>query len=121
AIGAAAGDGGRLAGTTNDARRTQIDVGIRDFARFCATVVAHECGHSMGLVQDGAMPIGLYGGDAANFPGSTEGHIRNTALFPVGSTNIMSPSLSYDTAIGSGTAFNRLNLAYLREQVTYGN
>ena len=121
AIGAAAGDGGRLAGTTNDARRTQIDVGIRDFARFCATVVAHECGHSMGLVQDGAMPVGLYGGDAANFPGSTEGHIRNTSLFPAGSTNIMSPSLSYDTAIGSGTAFNRLNLAYLREQVTYGN
>ena len=121
AIGAAAGDGGRLAGTTNDVRRTQIDVAIRDFARFCATVVAHECGHSMGLVQDGAMPVGLYGGDAANFPGSTEGHIRNTALFPAGSTNIMSPSLSYDTAIGSGTAFNRLNLAYLREQVTYGN
>jgi hypothetical protein len=75
----------------------------------------------MGLVQDGAMPAGLYGGDAANFPGSTEGHIRNTALFPAGSTNIMSPSLSYDTAIGSATAFNRLNLAYLREQVTYGN
>ena len=121
AIGAAAGDGGRLAGSTNDVRRTTIDVAIRDFARFCATVVAHECGHSMGLVQDGAMPVGLYGGDAANFPGSTEGHIRNTSLFPAGSTNIMSPSLSYDTAIGSGTAFNRLNLAYLREQVTYGN
>jgi hypothetical protein len=121
AIGNAAGDAGRLAGATNDARRSAIDVAIRDFARFCATVVAHECGHSMGLVQDGAMPTGLYGGDAANFPGSTAGHIRNTALFPSGSTNIMSPALSYETAIDSATAFNRLNLAYLREQVTYGN
>jgi hypothetical protein len=33
----------------------------------------------------------------------------------------MSPALSYETAIDSATAFNRLNLAYLREQVTYGN
>lgn len=120
-IGGTAADAGRLAGTTTDARRTAIDVAIRDFARFCATVVAHECGHSMGLVQDGAMPLGLYGGDDVNFPGSSTGHIRNTALFPAGSTNVMSPSLSYDTAISSNTAFNRLNLAYLREQVTYGN
>jgi len=120
-IGAAANDAGRLAGTVTDARRTQIDVAIRDFARFCATVVAHECGHSMGLVQDGPMPTGLYGGDAANFPLSTDGHIRNADLFPSGAINVMSPALSYDNAIATDTAFNRLNLAYLREQVTYGN
>lgn len=120
-IGGDPSDAGRLAGTIQDARRTAIDVAIRDLARFCATVVAHECGHSMGLVQNGAMPVGLYGGDDANFPGSSNGHIRNTALFPPGSTNVMSPTLSYDTAIAADTAFNRLNLAYLREQVTYGN
>ena len=120
-IGATANDAGRLAGTINDGRRTQIDVAIRDFARFCATVVAHECGHSMGLVQDGAMPAGLYGGDPVNFPGSTNGHIVATPLFPAGAINVMSPSLSYSTAIAADTAFNRLNLAYLREQVTYGN
>jgi hypothetical protein len=33
----------------------------------------------------------------------------------------MSPSLGYSTALGASTAFNTLNLAYLREQATYGN
>jgi hypothetical protein len=67
------------------------------------------------------MPLGLYGNDTTNFPGSSDGHIRNTALFPAGSTNIMSPSLGYSTALGASTGFNTLNLAYLREQATYGN
>jgi hypothetical protein len=33
----------------------------------------------------------------------------------------MSPSLGYSTALGASTGFNTLNLAYLREQATYGN
>ena len=75
----------------------------------------------MGLVQDNAMPTGLYGNDTTNFPGSSEGHIRNSSLFPSGSTNVMSPSLSYSSTLNTNTAFNSLNLAYLREQVFYGN
>lgn len=121
AIGNDAQDGLRLADTLNDARAADIDAAIEDFARFAAVVTAHECGHSMGLVQNGAMPTGLYGNDTTNFPGSSDGHIRNTALFPAGSTNIMSPSLGYSTALGASTGFNTLNLAYLREQATYGN
>ncbi len=120
-IGNTAGDGNRLTGVTTDARATAIDVAIADFARFAAVVTAHECGHSMGLVQNGAMPLGLYGNDSTNFPGSSDGHIRNTSLFPGGATNVMSPSLSYSSAINPASAFNSLNLAYLREQVTYGN
>jgi hypothetical protein len=110
----------RLAGSLSDSRRDVIDTAIADFARFTAVVVAHECGHSMGLVQNGPMPTGLYGNDPVNFPDSTDGHIRNTALFPSG-TNVMSPALSYNGAIHPATAFNSLNLAYLREQVFYGN
>jgi hypothetical protein len=121
AIGNDPQDGQRLADTLNDTRATEIDAAIADFARFTAVVTAHECGHSMGLVQNGAMPLGLYGNDTTNFPGSSDGHIRNTALFPAGSTNIMSPSLGYSTALGASTGFNTLNLAYLREQATYGN
>lgn len=121
AIGNDAQDGLRLVGTLVDARSADIDAALADFARFTAVVTAHECGHSMGLVQNGAMPTGLYGGDSTNFPGSSDGHIRNTALFPTGSTNIMSPSLAYSTALGASTGFNTLNLAYLREQATYGN
>ena len=84
-------------------------------------VTAHECGHSVGLVTNGAMPTGLYGNDSVNFPGSADGHISNLNLFPPGSTNIMSPGLSYTTATSADTAFNSLNLAYLHEQVFYGN
>jgi len=114
-------DGSRLLGSPSDGRKNQIDAAIADLGRFLAVVAAHECGHSMGLVRNGAMPVGLYGNDATNFPGSQDGHIRTAALFPIGATNVMSPSLSYTTAINAATAFNTLNRAYLREQVFYGN
>ncbi len=109
-------DDERLAGTQVDARQGQIDAAIRGWARIAAVVTAHECGHSMGLVKNGAMPVGLYGGDPVNFPGSSSGHIRNTG-FPAGASNVMSPAISYDSAQHAGTAFNSLNLAYLRERV----
>jgi hypothetical protein len=120
-IGDDAQDGNRLLGTVGDARETAIDAALAELARFVATVTAHECGHSVGLVVNGAMPNGLYGNDSVNFPGSANGHIRNASLFPAGSTNIMSPSLSYTTATSSSTDFNTLNRAYLQEQVFYGN
>jgi len=121
AIGNNGQDGQRLIGTLVDARSAEIDEAIADLARFTAVVTAHECGHSMGLVQNGAMPVGLYGNDTTNFPGSTDGHIRNAALFPLGSTNIMSPTLAWTSSLGAATGFNSLNLAYLQEQVYYGN
>jgi hypothetical protein len=121
AIGADSQDGSRLLGSLTDSRATDIHAAITDLARFTSVVLAHECGHSMGLVQDNAMPAGLYGNDTTNFPGSAEGHIRNASLFPSGSTNVMSPSLSYSSTLNTNTAFNSLNLAYLREQVFYGN
>lgn len=120
-IGNVAQDGDRLLGTVGDARETAIDTAISLMARFVATVTAHECGHSVGLVVDGAMPSGLYGNDTSNFPGSASGHIRNTSLFPTGATNLMSPSLNFTLATSPSSAFNTLNLAYLREQVFYGN
>jgi hypothetical protein len=120
-IGNDAADGQRLTNVVNDGRATQIDNAIGDFARFAAVVTAHECGHSLGLVADGPMPIGLYGGDPTNFPGSTSGHIRTQSLFPSGGTNVMSPQLSYDLTLDLHTKFESLNIAYLREQVLYGN
>lgn len=120
-IGDDALDADRLTGTLNDVRAGEINRAITDFARFTATVTAHECGHSVGLVENGPMPTGLYGNDSANFPGSANGHIRNANLFPPGATNLMSPGLSYTNATSSETAFNSLNMAYLREQVFYGN
>ncbi|MGK0202408.1 MAG: hypothetical protein ACI9S9_001475 [Planctomycetota bacterium] len=120
-IGDVSQDGDRLLGTVGDSRETDIDTAISLLARFVATVTAHECGHSVGLVVDGAMPSGLYGNETGSFPGSATGHIRNTSLFPTGSTNLMSPSLNFTLATSPSSAFNTLNLAYLREQVFYGN
>ena len=120
-IGHVSQDGDRLLGTVGDSREHEIDTAISLLARFVATVTAHECGHSVGLVVEGAMPIGLYGNDSVNFPDSASGHIRNASLFPSGSTNLMSPALNFTLATGPATAFNTLNLAYLREQVFYGN
>ena len=120
-IGEAAQDGDRLLGLVGDQREADIDLALAELARFTATVTAHECGHSVGLVTNGPMPVGLYGNDTANFPGSADGHISNFNLFPPGSTNIMSPGLSYTTATSPDTAFNSLNLAYLQEQIFYGN
>lgn len=120
AIGANAQDTARLAGTLNDARQVAIGNAISRLSRFIAVVVAHETGHSMGLVKNGAMPAGLFGGDAANFPGSNSEHIRMpTSLFPLGSVNIMSPTLNFELALSANTAFNSLNRAYLRERVLY--
>lgn len=122
-IGSVAGDDERLAGNAagNATRRDAIDRAIHDLARFTAIVTAHECGHSVGLVENGPMPVGLYGDDPANFPGSIDGHIRNESLFPSTATNVMSPALGYSEAVDPASAFNSLNRAYLREQVFYGN
>ncbi len=120
-IGETTNDDQRLLGNTTDTRSSRLDSAISGLARFIAVITAHESGHSMGLVVTGAMPTGLYGNDATNFPDSTDGHIRTQSLFPSGGTNIMSPRLSYDLGIDSHTAFNSLNLAYLREQAFYGN
>ena len=104
-----------------DTRQTAISRALDEWARFIAIVTAHECGHSLGLVKDGAMPAGLYGGLAANFPGSTSGHISlsSTSIFPSGATTIMAPSLSFSNANHASSAFNALNLSYLRERSLY--
>ena len=54
---------------------------------------------------------------------SGEGTQQEVALIEGGTraTNVMSPGLSYTTATSRETAFNTLNMAYLREQVFYGN
>lgn len=113
-------DAQRLQGTLSDLRRSRIDNAILRLARFTAVVAAHECGHSVGLVQDDPMPRGLYGGDGVNFPGSTVGHIRMPlAAFPSGTQNVMAPAVDFDAALSAGTRFNSLNSAYLREQAFY--
>ncbi|MCB9868865.1 MAG: hypothetical protein H6837_03355 [Planctomycetes bacterium] len=126
-IGSDGNDAARLAGSLTDGRTTDIDNAILRMARFAAVVLAHEIGHSVGLVANGAMPVGLYGNDATHFPvypaAAADGHIKMPAsLFSGSSENIMSPAFDFDSALAPQTKFNSLNLAYLRERVlTDGN
>ena len=112
-----------LAKTTGDSRQSAMDLAYSRLGRFLAVVLAHECGHSMGLVQDGAQPTGLFGGDSVNFPGSTSGHISlaSSGLYGASAQEIMEPSLSFTKSLDSGTKFNDLLMAYLKETCLYGN
>lgn len=121
-IGEASGDRERLVGQLNDGRTAAIDRAIGRMARTASVITAHECGHSMGLVANGAMPAGLYGGDPVNFPtsgASASLHIENRSLFPSDAQNVMSPAIAFEKALSPETAFNSLNRAYLREKALY--
>ncbi|MBK8976237.1 MAG: hypothetical protein IPM29_09935 [Planctomycetes bacterium] len=126
AIGGDPLDGERLLGTRQDSRAASIDAAITYLATVAAVVTAHECGHSMGLVANGAMPRGLYGDDPVNFPlsgnqpaSNANAHIENQSLFPGSGQNIMSPAVDLDAAQSPDTKFNSLNRAYLREKALY--
>lgn len=124
-IGEDSGDKARLqnilASTNGDSRQTAMITAIDNLSRFIAVLLAHECGHSMGLVEDGAMPAGLYGGLPAFFSGSTSGHIdlSSTSIFASPATEIMTASVSYESSVDANTNFNPLLRAYLREQLYY--
>ncbi|MFH2000085.1 MAG: hypothetical protein ABIK28_10405, partial [Planctomycetota bacterium] len=103
-------------------RRDKIEVAITKLARFIAVVSSHEMGHSMGLSVNNAMPNGLYGGDSTNFPGSDSNHLNLSsfpALFSIPAVNIMIPATNFWLTNATGTRFNMLNMAYLREKTYY--
>jgi hypothetical protein len=110
-----------LVGGLGDTRQTQINTALSRFAGILAVTLAHECGHSMGLVQDGPPPLGLFGG-STSFPGSSAGHLNlaSTSLFPLGAQEIMSPAISFQGANNPATGFNPLFVAYFKETLIYG-
>lgn len=99
-------------------RTDQIDRAVGALVDVVALVVAHECGHCHGLVADGAMPEGLYGGERS-FLGSRSWHIDARSLFPPGAQNVMAPGISFTEPQHPASGFTTLNKAYLRERVLY--
>lgn len=87
------------------------------FARALAAILAHEIGHSIGLVANGPPPEGLFGGEEnADFTGywTSPYHIDTTG------NNIMESSMSFSSTQYTGTyalRFNELNMAYLLERI----
>jgi hypothetical protein len=90
---------------------------VDSLARVVATILAHEIGHSIGLVANGAPSPGLFGGEYnASFAGpyTTDYHIDTPG------NNIMAAAISFTSAIASGSNvphFNEMNMAYLLERI----
>ncbi len=110
-----------LASGSGDTRQNQIGLALVRLGRILAVTLAHECGHSMGLVQDGALPLGIFGA-SSSFPGSSSGHLNlaTTSIFPLGAQEVMSPSISFQGANHIATGFNPLFRAYFKETMLYG-
>ena len=77
---------------------------IDDWTSVIGVVLAHEIGHSVGLVAPGAMPTGLFGDSSLHdsFAGAAE---------------VMAPSVGYEAMATLNYMFRDLDLAYLRQRV----
>ncbi len=98
-------------------RFDQIAAAIDAIARSTATILAHEIGHSVGLVANGAPTAGLFGGEAqASFSGpyTTSYHLDT------GDNEVMAASLSFSDCIITGPGgprFHPLLLSYLQQRI----
>ncbi len=77
---------------------------IDDWAVVNGTVLAHEIGHSIGLVAPGPAPAGLFGDSSL--------HDSNA-----GATEVMAPSVGYEAMVTMSYAFRDIDLAYLRQRL----
>lgn len=77
---------------------------IDDWAMVNGTVLAHEIGHSLGLVAPGPAPNGLFGDSSL--------HDDNA-----GATEVMAASVGYESMVTLSYAFRDIELAYLRQRL----
>ncbi|HUG36765.1 MAG TPA: hypothetical protein VML54_07430, partial [Candidatus Limnocylindrales bacterium] len=94
-------------------RHDQILMAVDAWSRMAAVVAAHEIGHSIGLVANGAPPRGLFGGEV-NAPFA--GPYTNAFHLDTPANDIMAGSLSFSDALLDGAAgprFNQLEQAFL--------
>jgi hypothetical protein len=101
------------------ARLAVIQDAVDAFSQVLATVIAHETGHSFGLVAHGAAPAGLYGGSA----GGTTDHNVTTAGGTPAENLLMNRggSFTFGEMTGRGgfalPVLRPLNWAYLHDRV----
>lgn len=100
---AASFDYGR-ATPTQRVRHDAIFAAADDWAAAIGVILAHEIGHSIGLVADGASPIGLHGDIS----------LHNDLA---GSSDVMSAAVGYDSLVLLDYSFRDLNIAYLRQRL----
>lgn len=75
-----------------------------DWAAVIGIILAHEVGHSLGLVAPGAAPGGLFGDSSLHdsYAGASE---------------VMAPSVGYEAMTTLDYAFRDIDLAYLRQRL----
>ncbi len=93
--------------TANSSRRARwqaIMDAADDWATVIGIVLAHEIGHSVGLVAPGPAPGGLYG----------DSSLHDSFA---GATDVMAPSVGYESMTTLDYRFRDIDLAYLRQRV----
>ncbi len=90
--------------TAQRARWQTIMNAADDWALVIGIILAHEVGHSVGLVAPGAAPSGLFGDSSLHdsYAGAAE---------------VMAPSVGYEAMTALDYAFRDIDLAYLRQRV----
>ena len=110
------------ANTLDENRRyDDIASAVDALARSVSVILAHEIGHSIGLVANGVPPAGLFGG-VTDAPFSSV--YTNSFHLDVVGNNIMASALSFSSSLSAGStrySFNELTREYLRENVLLGN
>lgn len=92
------------ANSTQRARWQTVMSACDDWAAVIGIILAHETGHSIGLVAPGAMPSGLFGDS------SLHDSYADAA-------EVMAPSVGYEAMTTLDYGFRDLDLAYLRQRV----
>ncbi len=86
------------------ARWDEIMRAADDFARVVGTILAHEVGHSVGLVAPGGLPGGLHGDNS----------LHNSTS---GLGDIMSAVIGYEGLLVVDHRFRSLSMSYLRQSL----
>jgi hypothetical protein len=86
------------------ARWNTVMTAMDDWATVIGVILAHEVGHSVGLVAPGDMPYGLFG-DAT---------LHNTFA---GAAEVMAASVGYEAMTSLDYHFRDVDLAYLRQRI----
>lgn len=86
------------------ARYNTVMSAADDWAAVIGVILAHEVGHSIGLVAPGAMPNGLFG----------DSSLHNTYA---SAAEVMAPSVGYEAMTSLDYQFRDIDLAYLRQRI----
>ena len=92
------------ANSTERARFNTIMAAADDWAAVIGVILAHEVGHSVGLVAPGVMPNGLFG----------DSSLHDTYA---SAAEVMAASVGYEAMTSLDYQFRDIDLAYLRQRI----